>query len=91
MKNKIKYFKEMNMENFSHPAELVQEEMRREADKLVDRTVKFVLELKELKDLIIAGDNMREELSNYWGGSYAETEWLDAVIKLKKLGIIDEN
>lgn len=91
MKSKIDRFKEENIDNFSHPEPLVDYEMKREADKLVDRTVKFVLELKELKDLIIAGDNMREELSNYWGGSYAETEWLDAIIKLKTLGLIDEN
>ena len=46
MKSKIDKFKQENIENFTHPAPLVDYEMKREAGKLIDRTIKFVLTSK---------------------------------------------
>lgn len=90
MKSKIDRFKEENIDNFSHPEPLVDYEMKREAEKLIDRTIKFVLTSKELRDVFIAGDNLKKSLSDYWNDSDVEGEWDRAIIKLKTLGLIDE-
>ena len=90
MKSKIDKFKQENIENFTHPAPLVDYEMKREAEKLIDRTIKFVLTSKELRDVFIAGDNLKKSLGDYWNDSDVEGEWDRAIIKLKTLGLIDE-
>lgn len=47
--------------------------------------MKYALSLPEVKAMIEAGDNMREELTNYWGGSKGELEWLKALADMGKV------
>lgn len=50
--------------------------------------LKELMNLPEVKALIEAGDNMREEITNYCGGSKGELEWLKALADLE--GVIGD-
>lgn len=54
-------------------------EMKKMITTVRDEIKSLILELPELKAFLEAGDNMREELSNFWGGSSGEDQWLTAV------------